>query len=118
MEPAPGASDGSLTVNVTSGVPEPSTWAMMALGFAGIGLLAYGKRTPRSPPPDAATAASSRKAALERLFVLRAGSRPAIGEHPHRQQDDDRGDDIVLRLPVVQGEDALMQRTLLGHASD
>jgi hypothetical protein len=35
--------DGALTVNVSS-VPEPSTWAMMALGFAGIGLLAYRKR--------------------------------------------------------------------------
>ena len=28
----------------TGGVPETSTWAMMALGFAGIGLLAYRKR--------------------------------------------------------------------------
>ena len=47
-EPAavPGAlaQDGNVTVNVLSGVPEPSTWAMMALGFAGIGLLAYRKR--------------------------------------------------------------------------
>ncbi len=42
--PAPGASDGSLTVDVSSTVPEPSTWALMALGFAGIGLLAYRKR--------------------------------------------------------------------------
>lgn len=28
----------------TGGVPETSTWAMMALGFAGMGLLAYRKR--------------------------------------------------------------------------
>jgi hypothetical protein len=28
-----------------SGVPEPSTWAMMILGFAGIGFLAYRRRT-------------------------------------------------------------------------
>jgi hypothetical protein len=41
--PSPTAADGSLTV-VVSGVPEPSTWAMMALGFAGIGLLAYRER--------------------------------------------------------------------------
>lgn len=27
-----------------AGVPEPSTWAMMILGFAGIGLLAYRRR--------------------------------------------------------------------------
>jgi hypothetical protein len=25
----------------TSGVPEPSTWAMMALGFAGLGYAAF-----------------------------------------------------------------------------
>ncbi len=35
--------DGVLAVDV-SGVPEPSTWAMMALGFAGLGFLAYRKR--------------------------------------------------------------------------
>jgi hypothetical protein len=40
----PGPTDGSLTVDVSGVVPEPSTWAMMALGFAGIGLLAYRKR--------------------------------------------------------------------------
>ncbi|WP_368732308.1 PEPxxWA-CTERM sorting domain-containing protein [Streptococcus pyogenes] len=26
---------------VASAVPEPSTWAMMLLGFAGLGLMAY-----------------------------------------------------------------------------
>ena len=26
------------------GVPEPSTWAMMILGFAGIGFMAYRRR--------------------------------------------------------------------------
>jgi hypothetical protein len=26
---------------VTAAVPEPSTWAMIVLGFAGVGLLAY-----------------------------------------------------------------------------
>jgi hypothetical protein len=40
----PGPTDGNLTVDVSGVVPEPSTWAMMALGFAGIGLLAYRKR--------------------------------------------------------------------------
>ena len=34
--------DGALTVDVS--VPEPSTWAMMALAFAGLGFLAYRKR--------------------------------------------------------------------------
>lgn len=32
------------TVGVQSPVPEPSTWAMMILGFAGIGLLIYRRR--------------------------------------------------------------------------
>jgi PEP-CTERM motif len=33
----------SLTFQATihTGVPEPSTWAMMILGFAGIGFMAY-----------------------------------------------------------------------------
>lgn len=40
-------SDPELVFNVTmnvSAVPEPSTWAMMILGFIGIGLIAYRKR--------------------------------------------------------------------------
>ena len=32
------------TVGVQSAVPEPSTWAMMILGFAGIGLMTYRRR--------------------------------------------------------------------------
>ena len=44
--------DGALTItdagpSVTTAVPEPSTWAMMILGFAGIGFMAY-RRKPRS----------------------------------------------------------------------
>ncbi len=31
------------TSAVTFPVPEPSTWAMMALGFAGLGFLGYRK---------------------------------------------------------------------------
>lgn len=38
-----GDSTGSGTFNVTSAVPEPATWAMMLLGFAGLGFLAHRK---------------------------------------------------------------------------
>jgi PEP-CTERM motif len=31
----------NLSFTINSGVPEPSTWAMMILGFAGIGFMAY-----------------------------------------------------------------------------
>jgi hypothetical protein len=34
----------SVVVRTVDGVPEPSTWAMMILGFAGIGFLAYRRR--------------------------------------------------------------------------
>jgi PEP-CTERM motif len=39
---------GDVSFQATGGLaaPEPSTWALMALGFAGIGLLAYRKRVP------------------------------------------------------------------------
>jgi PEP-CTERM motif len=38
----PNSGAGSVTVTpITSGVPEPSTWAMMLAGFAGLGFLAY-----------------------------------------------------------------------------
>ena len=30
--------------NVTAAVPEPSTWAMMVLGFAGVGFMAYRRK--------------------------------------------------------------------------
>jgi hypothetical protein len=40
-----GSGDANLSVIsnpvLTAGVPEPSTWAMMILGFAGIGFMAY-----------------------------------------------------------------------------
>ena len=39
--PSPTAEDGSLTINVTGGVPEPSTWAMMLAGFAALGYAGY-----------------------------------------------------------------------------
>jgi PEP-CTERM motif len=39
--------DGNLTVNVSSVVPEPSTWAMMLAGFAGLGFLGY-RRTAKA----------------------------------------------------------------------
>jgi plastocyanin len=32
------------TISVASAVPEPSTWAMMILGFAGLGFLGYRRR--------------------------------------------------------------------------
>jgi hypothetical protein len=32
------------TVNVTDPVPEPSTWAMMLIGFAGLGFAAHWRR--------------------------------------------------------------------------
>jgi hypothetical protein len=31
-------------VTVTTGVPEPSTWAMMILGFMGVGFMAYRRK--------------------------------------------------------------------------
>ena len=34
-----------ISATFTSGVPEPSTWAMMLLGFFGIGFLAYRRRS-------------------------------------------------------------------------
>jgi hypothetical protein len=44
----PGIPGGDLSVEefvqVGSGVPEPSTWAMMVLGFAGVGFVAYRRR--------------------------------------------------------------------------
>jgi hypothetical protein len=33
------------TVNEVSAVPEPSTWAMMILGFAGVGFMAYRRKS-------------------------------------------------------------------------
>jgi hypothetical protein len=37
----------SVQINLASAVPEPSTWAMLILGFAGVGFMAYRKRTGR-----------------------------------------------------------------------
>ena len=32
-------------LDVTGAVPEPSTWAMLLLGFAGIGFMAYRRKS-------------------------------------------------------------------------
>jgi hypothetical protein len=41
-----GAANGAAFLNesVTTAVPEPSTWAMMLLGFAGVGFMAYRRK--------------------------------------------------------------------------
>ena len=36
--------DVSLTGDIPGSVPEPATWAMMGMGFAGLGLVAYRRR--------------------------------------------------------------------------
>jgi PEP-CTERM motif len=42
--------DGSISISLlTPAVPEPSTWAMMLMGFAGLGWLAHARRRKTSP---------------------------------------------------------------------
>jgi hypothetical protein len=36
----------NVSLNISPAVPEPSTWAMLILGFFGIGFMAYRKRSP------------------------------------------------------------------------
>jgi PEP-CTERM motif len=40
--------DGPATITITAAVPEPATWAMMILGFFGVGFMAY-RRKQRGP---------------------------------------------------------------------
>jgi PEP-CTERM motif len=42
--------DGSISIELLKAVPEPSTWAMMLMGFAGLGCLAHARRRKTSPP--------------------------------------------------------------------
>jgi PEP-CTERM motif len=46
----PGSIGDSLTVNI--GVPEPSTWAMMLIGFAGLGFAGYRQRKKLAGAPS------------------------------------------------------------------
>jgi PEP-CTERM motif len=41
--------DGSISVDLLRTVPEPSTWAMMLMGFAGLGWLAHMRKRKTSP---------------------------------------------------------------------
>ena len=36
----------NVQLGTVSAVPEPSTWAMLILGFAGVGYMAYRRRSP------------------------------------------------------------------------
>jgi hypothetical protein len=38
----------NFAIAALGGVPEPSTWAMMLIGFAGLGFAGYLKRRPRA----------------------------------------------------------------------
>jgi hypothetical protein len=40
-----GSDDGWFKASFSSAVPEPSTWGMMLLGFAGIGFMAYRRKS-------------------------------------------------------------------------
>jgi hypothetical protein len=40
----PSIVSGPATITISAAVPEPSTWAMMVVGFAGIGALVYRRR--------------------------------------------------------------------------
>jgi hypothetical protein len=39
-----GLSDVQTNSQISSAVPEPSTWAMMILGFIGVGFMAYRRK--------------------------------------------------------------------------
>ena len=58
---------GSITA-----VPEPSTWAMMILGFAGVGFMAYRRRnqTAALAPPDRSSRLRRRETAFGRSFCV------------------------------------------------
>lgn len=40
---------GHFSGRIVAGVPEPSTWAMMILGFAGVGFMAYNRKSKPAP---------------------------------------------------------------------
>jgi hypothetical protein len=37
--------EGNFLIQVADAVPEPSTWAMMIVGFAGVGFMAYRRKS-------------------------------------------------------------------------
>jgi hypothetical protein len=41
---------GTFSTTVVAGVPEPSTWAMMILGFCSLGFMAYRRKQPDHQP--------------------------------------------------------------------
>ena len=52
--------DGGIDLVGTSAIPEPSTWAMMIAGFAGLGFIAVAERCARPDPSNPFAPASGR----------------------------------------------------------
>jgi hypothetical protein len=66
---------GIWDIRVAEAVPEPSTWAMMILGFAGIGFMACRRRN-KAAMPGATGAGWSDRSAAQGLQPLRRASTP------------------------------------------
>jgi hypothetical protein len=88
------AGNGYVSIrSISASVPEPSTWAMMVLGFAGLGYARYRrakmatKRSPPSPAIDATTAVLGRRRHIRGRIItwgFRADAGAAIVAIPNR----------------------------------
>ncbi len=76
-----GGNNGGVLLDAISvtGVPEPSTWAMMLAAFAGLGVLRYRAAAARSRRPDPAAAPAQVRARSQRVMSgLSCGSGSAL----------------------------------------
>jgi len=110
----------NVTVTGVGGVPEPSTWAMMAIGFAGSGLPAIARRSESASPPLESKGANhdTKGRRNRRLFGLARRPRIRVSRRTHQSAEMAGDLEPVRAIVEIAGVEVVGGRTLEAAEAD